>query len=284
MATKTWTGGTATWDNTNGASWSGGTVPVNGDTIVFDGTSGGGVVTVAAAISGMNFVSLTAGAFTGTLDFSVNNPNITFTGAGLNLSGAGSGRKFLMGTGTFTFTTTSAGTLLDLGTTTGLDAATDLSTATYTFTATTSAERQLNPGGRACGNLVISANTSRGGIRIFSANTFTSINVAAGTGYLMFPTSATNTITASAGLTLSGTSSNPILVCGNSLNAGVVTLSLSAGTSAPSWTSFMGVTTTGSGTMTATNSLDLGRNTLDTGDTITAPSVGGGGVIGVIGS
>lgn len=287
MATKFWVGGTGSWsDTTHWATSSGGAgstgIPVTGDSVTFDGSSGGGTVT-CDVVSGLSLLSLTAGAFTGTLDFTGTNPDLTFTanGTALNLSGTGA-RKYLLGSGTFTFTGTSASAYVDIGTTTNLDP-TSVTTCGLAFTASTSAERQINGGGRTLGALTINANTGRGGFRIFSANTFSSVTVAAGTSYVMFPASTTNTITGSAGLALNGSSSNPILVMANTPNSGTATISLSSGTSAPTWSAFMGITTTGSGTMTATNSFDLGRNTLDTGDTITAPSGGGGGVIGVIG-
>lgn len=289
MANRFWVGGTGTWDSTTTTNWAattggagGASAPTTGDAVIFDGSSGGGTVTVDSTVNGLSLASITAGAFTGTLDFSVNNPSMTLTlgGTALNLSGTGA-RKYLLGSGTFTFTGTAAGAYVDIGTTTNLDP-TSVTTCGLTFTATTANERQINPGGRTVGALTISANTSRGGFRIFSANTFSSITVAAGTSYVMFPASATNTVTGSAGLALNGSSSNPILVLPNTPNAGTATISLSSGTSAPTWAAFVGITTTGSGTLTATDSFDLGRNTLDSGDTITAPSVGGG-VTGVIG-
>jgi hypothetical protein len=256
MANRFWVGGTGTWDGSNTTNWStttggagGAAVPGSADAAIFDGSSGGGTVTVAASIGGTNTIqSLTAGAFTGTLDFSVNNPSITFNS-----------------TSTAVF---------EFGTTTNLDPTSD-TTAPIVFSANTTSERQFNGGGRTFGTLTIAANTSRGGVRIFSANTFSSITVAAGTGYLTFPASTTNTISGSAGLVLNGSSTNPMLV--QSSSSAAATISLSSGTSIPTWAAFMNITTTGSGAMTATDSFDLGRNTLDSGDTITAPSVGGGG-------
>jgi hypothetical protein len=282
MANRFWVGGTGTWDGSNTTNWStttggagGAAVPGSADAAIFDGSSGGGTVTVAASIGGTNTIqSLTAGAFTGTLDFSVNNPSITFnsTSTAVNLGGTGA-RKFLLGSGTWTLSGAGAA-VFEFGTTTNLDPTSD-TTAPIVFSANTTSERQFNGGGRTFGTLTIAANTSRGGVRIFSANTFSSITVAAGTGYLTFPASTTNTISGSAGLVLNGSSTNPMLV--QSSSSAAATISLSSGTSIPTWAAFMNITTTGSGAMTATDSFDLGRNTLDSGDTITAPSVGGGG-------
>jgi hypothetical protein len=293
MANKFWVGGAGSWSDTahwatssNGAGSTG--IPATGDNVTFDALSGGGNV-VCDIVSGLSLNSLTAHAFTGTLDFTTagggTDPNITFTrsdgSAAVNLSGTGA-RKYLLGSGTFTFTGTSAATYFDIGTTTNLDP-TSVTTCPIVFSANTSSERQFNGGGRTFGTLTIAANTGRGGVRIFSANTFSSITVAAGTSYLMLPASTTTTISGSAGLVLTGSSTNPMVVLSSTVNSGTTTLSLSSGTSTPTWTAFMGVTTTGSGTLTATNSFDLGRNTLDTGDTITAPSGGGGTTVGVIG-
>jgi hypothetical protein len=289
MANRFWIGGTGTWDSSTTTQWStitgglgGASVPGANDSAVFDANSGGGTVTADATLNGTSLQSIVAGAFTGTLDFSVNNPNLTFTGTStvVNFSGTGA-RKYLLGSGTWTLSGAGAA-VFDIGTTTNLDPTSD-TTCPIVFSANTASERQFNGGGRTFGTLTIAANTGRGGVRIFSANTFSSITVAAGTSYLMLPASTTTTISGSAGLVLTGSSTNPMVVLSSTVNSGTTTLSLSSGTSTPTWTAFMGVTTTGSGTLTATNSFDLGRNTLDTGDTITAPSGGGGTTVGVIG-
>jgi hypothetical protein len=284
---------TCTWDSTSTAMWcatdtgcTGATAPGSGDAVIFNtNTCVGGTtctVTVDATINGATFQSITAGTCTASttgciLDFSVNNPSITLSGTGMNLSGSGT-RKYLLGSGTFTFTTTTAGALFDIGTVTNLDGASTF-TAPIVYNATTAGERQFNGGGRTFGSFTVNANTSRGGVRIFSANTFSSISIDDGSSYIMFPASATNTITGSGGLILTGTSSNQMLVLPNTPNSGTATISLSSGTSTPTWAAFMGITTTGAGTMTATDSFNLGRNTLDSGDTITIPSGGGGGRI-----
>lgn len=290
-----WVGSTATWDNTNtggggagGIKWAsatgGGTTcagagtggsPGAADIATFDGASGGGTVTVAATINGSNTVNqIAAGAFTGTLDFSVNNPNITATGAFI-FSGTGNPRKFLMGTGTFTFTNT-AGTVFDLATITNMDVTSDFSTATYTLTATATANRNFSGGGRTYGPLIISTNSSRGLFNLVGANTFASISLAAGTT-VSFPTAATTTITTAP--TWVGTASLPIgLVSSSTANA--PTISVPSGTVSLTFGALTQIIGTGGATFSATNSYDLGRNT---GWSITPPSVGGGGGGKIIG-
>ena len=93
MATKTWIATTASTWNT-AASWSGGTIPVSGDDIVFNG-SGNGNCTMASIVGTPLFASLTTTGYTGQL---ILNTTIIFTG-NITLSGG------------HTFTTTIGGTL-----------------------------------------------------------------------------------------------------------------------------------------------------------------------------
>lgn len=278
MASRFWVGGTGTWDASTTTNWSatsggagGASAPTTGDDVTFNASSGGGTVTVDSTVNGLSLLSLTAGAFTGTLDFSVNNPSMTFTGSSpsMNLSGTGA-RKYLLGSGTFTFTNT--GISFDIGTTTNLDP-TSVLTAALVFNATTSISYGLNGGGRTLGSVTIQSNTSRGPFRIFGANTYSSLNLAAGASVL-FP-SGTSTI--SNAVTWTGTSSNPILIQRDDPNSGAATISFSSGSSTLDWGGVHDITTTGSGTFVATNSLNFGRVTFDSGDSSTAPSGGGGG-------
>lgn len=290
-----WVGSTATWDNTNtggggagGIKWasaSNGASPCAGagtggspgaaDIATFDGLSGGGTITVAATINGSNTLNqISAGAFTGTLDFSVNNPSITLTGA-LLLSGTGA-RTYLMGTGTFTMTNTS-GTVFDLGTTTNLNGSSNLSTATYTLAATTSSNRAFSGGGRTYGPLVVSTNTNRGTISFSGNNTFASWSIAAGTS-IGLPGSGTTTITTAP--TLSGGSVSTPITLVSGLPANITTISVASGTFSCDYCAILGIVATGGATFSATNTYDLGRNT---GWSITPPSVGGGGGGRIIG-
>lgn len=281
MANRFWVGGPGTWDSTTTTQWStttggagGASVPGSSDIAVFDASSGGGTVTVDSTINGATLQGITAGAFTGTLDFSVNNPSITLT-VSLSFTGTGA-RKFLMGTGTFTFTGNA--TVFDLGTVTNLDGTSDFSTASYVANVNTTFSRIFNGGGRTYGPLTISANTSRGQFTILGANTFSTLSVADGT-YLQFGGGSTHTITTAP--TWTGTSSSPIYVQSNSATS-VATIAIGSGTMTCEWCAFYSITGSGGTARTATNSLDFGRNT---GITITPPS-GGGGVteVGVMGS
>jgi hypothetical protein len=107
MAARFWVGGTGTWDASNTANWSattggagGASVPTSSDDVTFDGSSGGGTVTVGAGYN-PNVISITMGAFTGTLDFSANNNSPTMQ----TFSNSGAGTRALhMGSGTWTLT------------------------------------------------------------------------------------------------------------------------------------------------------------------------------------
>lgn len=119
MASRFWVGGTGTWDASDTTHWSatsggagGASVPVDGDTVTFDGSSGGGTVTL-----GYNptVTSITCGAFTGTLDFSTFSPTMdTF-----NCSGTGVRTLTMTNMGTMTLRGNNA-TILNFSTITNL--------------------------------------------------------------------------------------------------------------------------------------------------------------------
>jgi hypothetical protein len=108
MAARFWVGGTGSWTAANTANWSatsggagGVSVPVDGDTVTFDGASGGGVVTVGPGYD-PTMTSLTMGAFTGTLDFSANNNSptmdtLSWTGTAVRTLNLGSGTWTIRG-------------------------------------------------------------------------------------------------------------------------------------------------------------------------------------------
>jgi len=105
MANRYWVGGAGDWDVSTTTHWSdssggagGQSVPGSSDTAIFDAASGGGTVTPNYNLS---VVSITMGAFTGTLDFSANNNSPTL--ATFSCNGTGT-RTLKMGTGTFTLT------------------------------------------------------------------------------------------------------------------------------------------------------------------------------------
>jgi len=283
-ASRFWVGGTGTWDAADTTHWaatSGGaggqTVPGSADTVTFDGSSGGGTVTVNTTVT---VQSITMGAFTGTLDFSANNNNVTLSGSGgVSFSGTGSGTRTLnMGNGTWTLTVTAtAGNSCNpwnVATTTGLTF--NANSSTIVISGSSAGVKNFQGGGLTYNTVTIAANAGGGPTSISGANTFANLNVT-GPNLIVISSAATQTITNA--FTWAGSSSAPIWVGpSSSLTSGAVgTISVASGAPTMSWAAVSHVTFTGGATFTATNSLDLGGNT---GVTITPPSSGGGRIIG----
>lgn len=277
MASRFWVGGTGTWDNSTTTHWAastggggGSSVPAAGDTVTFDGASGGGTVTVAATINGSNTVtSITMGAFTGTLDLSANNPSLTMG----NFSASGSGTSTLnLGSGTFTVTATQT-TPWD-ATNTNLTFVCGTSTLLFQSSSTAVNGRAFNSGGKTYAIVRISA-TNCGGmpVTINAAPTIGTLTIDAG-ALATFATSVTTTITNAFAFT--GTSGSPIILTG--VGGGTATVSAASG-STIAWASISHITFSNTA-VTATNSLDGGGNNMNSGS-ITAPT---SGVVGVIGS
>lgn len=273
MASRFWVGGTGTWDNSITTNWSatsggagGQSVPAAADTVTFDASSGGGTVTVAATINASNtLASITGGAFTGTLDFSANNPSITLTTI-FSFSGTGT-RTLNLGSGTFTLSATT-GFLWDLTTTTNLTFSGASATIVASSTAPT-ASRSVSAGSKTYGTLTIAAvatSSQAPGFNILGSNNFTAMNVGAG-NWLNFSNFGTTTITNA--FSWLGTASNAaILLTAGSSNGPTHTIS-SANNGTMAWTVLTGMLFSGGGIFTATNSFDLKGNT---GVTITGPS------------
>jgi hypothetical protein len=291
-AQRFWVGGTGTWDSTTTTHWStssggagGASVPGSGDSVNFDGNSGGGTVTASATISGLTFQSLVCGAFTGTLDFSVNNPSITVGvngGPAIDMSGTGT-RTIKLGSGTFTLKAAS-NNLINLTTTTGLTYDTT-STATFNVVAPGGGGiQQFNTGSFSFTNNTVNV-TGRtdGSLVIFvGGSTFKSLTVSgSGSVNIEIPSFGT-TLTFNSGVHISGSSTLLTSLInsnyGGNISASAANIAVGA-TSSLSWTALMGITFTTS-TTTATNSFDLGANS---GVTITPPSGGGGGGGHIIG-
>jgi hypothetical protein len=276
MASRFWVGGTGTWDNSDTTHWaasSGGaggqSVPASTDTVTFDGSSGGGTVTVAATINASNTVtSITCGAFTGTLDFATNNPSITCSLASspaFSISGSGT-RTINLGSGTFTLSGNN-GSAWDAATTTNL-----------TFSAGTSTIQLNNPangngqtfagGGLTYGTLSIGAHTGGAGVSLTGNNTFATLTM---TAPLAFTAANASTTTITNAFAWNGSSSAQLSIS-NTGSDSKATFACAVG-SVISWALLRGTAFTGT-TVVATNSFDLKNNT---GSTITAPSVGGAG-------
>jgi hypothetical protein len=277
MANKFWVGGTGTWDSSTTTHWStttggggGAAAPTTGDTVIFDASSGGGTVTVDTTVNGISLNSIVAGAFTGTLDFSINNPSMTLTSSNgttaLNLSGTGA-RTFKLGSGTFTF---SAGGTYDLGTTTNLAAST-FSSATFVFNSTALASQQFFAGGgQTYGTLTINGRATGQGFVIQQNNTFGTINLN-GPLFVSLPTTTTTT-----NLNVAGSSSNYVNFGSLATQTTVSTVNVT--TAVVDRAVLRGLTFSTSAVV-ATNSIDEGNNSMN-GGSITPPSGGGARMIG----
>lgn len=272
-----WVGGTGTWDNsttTNWASSSGGiggvAVPASTSPVTFDGSSGGGTVTVAATINGSNTIAgLTLGAFTGTLDFATNNPNITTIF--VSLTGTGT-RTLNMGSGTWTLNNAAAQDMWDATTTTNLTFNKNTSTILANFTHATN----FRTGGLSYNTITVGASPSEGASLLFSVGnpTFANFNITA-PSYVKFNFATTTTITNAFAWT---GSSGSIINIGSGLAGTPATITTGSGTTnTATWAAFNSITFTpvGGSTLAATNSFDL-RGNSGTGFTITAPATGGG--------
>lgn len=279
-----WVGGTGPWNSTSITNWaptSGGAAtgcqttnaaPAAGDAITFNGSSGGGVVTPDGTINNINFLSLTAGAFTGTLAFNTNNPNMTFTSF-VSFTGSGT-RTIDMGSGTWTIAASAGGTIFDNSTQTGCTSCV-YSNATIAFTGAAST-RTFAGGGVSYGPFTVANNSSKNPVIITGANTFASVTVGSGTT-LVVPQTATTTITGA--LTITGTSSAQSGLASSTAGGNVATVSVGAA-STITWAGILAITRSGSGTLDATNSLDMGRNSSFTSLTVPSGSGGGGRCIG----
>lgn len=281
MAARFWVGGTGTWDNATTTHWSattggagGASVPAAADDVTFDGASGGGTVTVAATINGSNTLSsITFGAFTGTLNFSTNNPNVTLTGLSsannASLDGRGTGARTLnMGNGIWTFSTQN-GSIVDFFTTTNLTF--NANSSTIAVTGTPNNDRFFNSGGLTFNTVTVASNgTSNGRFLITESPTITTLTISP-SNHIFFNSSATIGT-----FNVSGTAYNSSVLLLGAGSGTTITISTAA---TISWSAIAGLTFTGS--HTANNSFDLGGNT---GITITGPSGGGGGAGPMVGS
>lgn len=279
-ATCFWVGGTGSWSTSNTASWasaSGGTtgtcaatggIPKQAaDTATFDAASGGGTVTVDSTMNGVTLTQITMGAFTGTLDFSANNPSITLNI--FSISGTGT-RTLNLGSGTFTLP--SASSSWDAATATNLTL--NAGTSTISFTATSNVANRIFGGGAKTYNTVTFSTASTtlgsGGITFTGANTFATLTISGPTVATF--TAATVTITNA--FTWTGSPTAPLVVIGNPNGTGTIS---SANNGTISYAIIAGETFAGGGTFTCNNCYGYTAS----GITINAPSGGGGG--GIIG-
>lgn len=272
-ASRFWVGGAGTWDGADTTHWSatsggagGQSVPGSSDTATFDGSSGGGTVTVNTTVT---IQSLTCGAFTGTLDFSANNNNVTLSAAGgFNCSGTGT-RTLNLGNGTYTLSSATA--TWTTATTTNLTFNANSSAIVFSDVSSTQT-RTFSGGGLTYNTVTIGSNTSGGVFSIPTAVTITTLNLTAPSN-IIFTNTITYTITNA--FTFTGTSANLLFISSNSSGA-VATISVASGTPTLTWAGIRAITFTGGATFSASNSFDLGLNT---GITVTPPSGGSSGRI-----
>ncbi|MBR1231972.1 hypothetical protein [Bradyrhizobium sp. AUGA SZCCT0182] len=266
IASRFWVLGTGAWDASDTTHWaasSGGaggqSVPGSGDTVTFDGSSGGGTVTVNTTV---NVTAIGMGAFTGTLDFATNDNNVTLQ----TFSGTGIGARTLnMGDGTWTITGGSWNNITATNFTLNANGSTlnFTSTAAARITFTGNASLTYN-------NITVGAAGANGYDFLFNLATTVAGTLTITGPRLVTFAGATTTIAA---INCTGSSSSPVAFSSSTVNS-PATISVASGSPAFSWTTFRDITCSGGATFAATNSLDLGRNS---GITITPPSVGGGG-------
>jgi hypothetical protein len=272
MASRFWVGGTGTWDAADTTHWSattggagGSSVPGAADTATFDGSSGGGTVTVNTNVA---IITITMGAFTGTLDFATNNNSVTLSGL-FSCSGTGT-RTLNMGSNTWTLSSNN-GTVWDCGTSTNLTL--NAGTSTILVSANPVFNRSLSLGTSLTYNIISVDNTAdKSYITSFSATTGVTIGTLTVVVPMNIAFTSTATYTITNAVNWAGTANNDaIQIFGGN---GVTPTVALAGGSTISWAAIGGVTFTGS--PTATNSFDLKGNS---GITITGPA-GSAGVIG----
>lgn len=276
-ASRFWVGGTGTWDlsaTTHWASSTGGSTgasaPGSADAAIFDASSGGGTVTPSYGGTG-TFQSLQWGAFTGTIDFSANNNNVTLSAASNAFNGTGgtAARTFNMGNGTWSFTTTTSngGSVWTIPNKTNLTWNANGSTINFTGNASSgSGARFFQSVSLTYNNLTFSGT----GCYAFNATSGATFNTLTIGGKVNVQLNAGVTFTATSVATTS-TSSSPCSLTSDTPTS-QATLSVASGTQSPSWAAFRDIACTGGATFAAASSFDLGNNS---GITITAPSGGG---------
>lgn len=278
-ANRVWVGGTGNFSDT--AHWSltsggagGQTVPGSGDAVIVDNNAAGlngGTLTVDQTV---NVQSISLGTANGTINFGSNNVAVS---SFVSFSGSGT-RTINMGSGTWTLTTSGGGTIWDVTTTTSL--VPTFQNAALVFTGATAAVRTFVGGAQTYGSLTVADNSSKNLFAISGANTFASVTIGSGT-LLQVPQAATTTI--SGALAMNGTSSAQSgLITSNTANIATVSV---GSASTITWAGIYGITRAGAGTLDATCSFDMGRNSSFTSLTFVGASCGGsGGGSHVIGS
>jgi hypothetical protein len=154
MAIRYWVGGTGTWDASDTTHWSassggagGASVPGASDIVTFNGSSGGGTVTLGANIE---VFYILMDAFTGTFDASTYNLKMYY------IQCSGTATKTLnMGSGTWEFINDN--TIIIFGTSTNITV--NAGTATIISSDSTGGAKKITGGNKTINNVNITAGT-----------------------------------------------------------------------------------------------------------------------------
>lgn len=253
------------WTATNTNNWAattggtgGQTVPGSGDAVIFDANCGSGSTVVVN--SNFNITSLVEGACAGTLDFSVNNNNVTLQ----TFNGNGSAVRTLnMGNGVWTLTGSSAWSTFS-----ATNLTFNANSSTINLTNTTTTPTIFSTASSTYHTITINV---RNGTFEFSnlgtGPTITALNIN-GPALVGFTGNTTINIGTLNTITGPGTS----IGLQSTVLGTAATISIASGVSTISWSALHDLTFTGGATFTAPNSFDLGHNS---GITITPPSPAG---------
>ena len=207
------------------------------------------------------------GAFTGTLDFSANNNNVTLSSA---FSGTGTGTRTLnMGSGLWTVQGFNNNTW-DLTTVTGFTFNANSSTLSFIpSSATPNGQINFISGGKSYNIVTYSGVTNSNILAIAGGPTIATLTLTAPAGVTF--ANGTTTILTNAP-TWIGTSANQFFLSSSNSSA-IATIAVNASGGTIQWAAIRALTVT-TNALVATNSFDLKSNTLIT---ITPPSTGGSG-------
>lgn len=267
MASRFWVGSTGTWDASDTTHWSassggaGGASVPNGvlDLARFDANSGAGTVTVNHAT--LSVGQILCGAFTGTLDFSVHNNDVS-TGAA-NLAGTcnlGNGTWTITGNGSIWIAT---GATINANGSTIVIANANIPSKTFTGGVNTYNKVRISDGP---GATVFSAGPTIATLElaISTVPAWIQFQSASGAGGLF--------VTVTNPFSFNGSPTVPILITGT-IPGSAAKLSVPSGAVAFSYAGIRDLNCTGGATFTAANSFDYSNNA---GITITPPAASGG--------
>jgi hypothetical protein len=282
MANRFWVAGgngvwtsTTNWSTTTGGS-SGASSPGSADTAIFDGSSGGGTITIDATLSGLTIAGLTTSAFTGTLDFSTNNPSFTIGASSWTDANTGT-HTINMGSGTWTFNSSGAPNI-----TAGANLTLNANTSTISFAPSTTqtVARTFALGGKTFATVSISG-TNQGGTGVTingGSGTIGTLNVSNG-AIVGFQGGGTVTITNAFNPT--GTLAAPLFF--QQVSGGSTSIIIASGGASLTYVGLAKISFAGStGAVNGTNSWDFGGNNYNGGSNST-PSGGGGSSSHMIG-